>query len=81
MKFCHLVKPMDQYCGKKFHPCRGFEYEVTEASKWPELFHVDEGSLAVHAAPLESNLVGALAYPQIFFNKGHNINVCSTSKS
>ena len=57
MKFCNLVKLMDQYCGKKFQPCRGFQ------SKWPELFHV-KGSLAVHAPPLESNLAGALMCPQ-----------------
>ena len=48
MKFCNLVKLIDQYCEKKFQPCRGFQYEVTEASQWPELFHV-KGSLAVHA--------------------------------
>ena len=59
MKFCNLVKIIDQYSGKKFQPCRGFKYEVTEASKWPELIHV-KGSLAVHAPPLESNLAGAL---------------------
>ena len=47
MNFCNLVKLMDQYCGKKFLPCRGFQYEVTEASKWPDLFHV-KGSQAVH---------------------------------
>ena len=59
MKFCNLVKLMDQYCGEKFQPCRGFQYEVTEASKWPELIHV-KGSLAEHAPPLESNFAGAL---------------------
>ena len=64
MKFFNLVKLMDQYCGKKFQPCRGFQYKVTEASKWPELFHV-KGSLAVHAPPLESHLAGALPCPQI----------------
>ena len=45
MKFCNLVKLVDQYCGNEFQPCRGFQYEVTEASKWPELFHV-KGSLS-----------------------------------
>ena len=64
MKFCNLVKLMDQYCGKKIQPCRGFQYDVTEASKWHELFHVKE-SLAVHAPPLESNLAGTLPCPQI----------------
>ena len=62
MKFLNLVNLMDQYCGKKFPPGRGFQYEVTEASKWPELFHV-KGSLAVHAPPLETNLAGALPCP------------------
>ena len=52
MKFCNLVKLMDQYCGEKIQPCKGFQYEVTEASKWPELFHV-KGSLAMHAPPLD----------------------------
>ena len=58
MIFCNLVKLMDQYCGKKFQPCRSFQYEVTEATKWPELFHV-KGNLAVHAALRQLNLVGA----------------------
>ena len=40
MKFGNLVKLMDQYCGKKIHPCKGFQCEVTEASKWVELLPV-----------------------------------------
>ena len=53
---------MNQYCGKKIQSCRAFQYQVTEASKWPDLFHV-KGSLAVHAPLLESNLAGALPCP------------------
>ena len=66
MKFCNLVKLMDQYCGKNFQAYRGFQYEVTEESKCTELFHV-KGSLAVHAPPIESNLAGAPPCPQILF--------------
>ena len=66
MKLCNLVKLTGQYCRKQFQLCRGFQYEVTEPSKWPELFHV-KGSQAVHAPPLESNLAGALSGPEILF--------------
>ena len=76
MKFCNLVKFMDQYCGKKFQPCRDFQYEVTEVSKWPELFHV-KGSLAVHAPSFESNLAGALPCPKILCSYMYGIHhVC-----
>ena len=65
---------MDQYCVKKFQPCRGFQYEVTGASKWPELFHV-KGSLAVYAPPLESIELGwgtALRAPRLSSDKRQN---------
>ena len=65
MKFCNLVKLKDQYCGGKFQLCRGFQYEVKEATKRPGLFYV-KASLAVHAPPLEFNMTGAQQCPQIW---------------
>ena len=70
MKFCNLVKLMDQYCGKKFQPCRGFQYEVTEATKWPELFHV-KGSLA-SARTLAQIELGNQYKNQIYSQKIYN---------
>ena len=45
MKFGNLVKLIVQYCWKKIQPCKGFQCEVREASKWLDLFPV-KGRLA-----------------------------------
>ena len=47
MKLGNLIKLMDQYRGEKIQPCRGFQCEVTERSKWLELLPV-KGSLEGH---------------------------------